>query len=35
MGPMVVSLRGDLLETLGGIDGESGGGGKKDMRLPA
>jgi hypothetical protein len=33
MGPMVVSLRGDLLETLGGIDGESGGGG--EMRLPA
>jgi hypothetical protein len=35
MGPVVVSLRGDFLETPGGIDGESGSGGKRDMRLPA
>jgi hypothetical protein len=31
MGPVGVSLQSDFLETLGGIDGESGGGGKGDV----
>jgi hypothetical protein len=35
MGPVVVSLRDDFLETLRGIDGESGSRGKREMRLPA
>jgi hypothetical protein len=34
MGPVVVSLRDDFLEMLKGIDGESGGRGKREMWLP-